>query len=252
MTPTKSSGLQAPRSVRGTSLLDVMVTTLLLSVVMAAAYSNLATQMRSHVAQTMTTETMNDVRMALRVMAEQVAMAGFGVPSATTPSAAAKLATATATQLSFWTKVSATHTYLTAVAAKNATSVTVTAVSGLRTGDSVYITDDSVWYFGTVQSAAGTTVTLSPPLTYNFAAGSQLTPVEQVSFQLAGTELQRNGKHFIGNVTGLTLAYDSTTLGAIRQITITLSGQTRAADPATGKRLAVSVTTRVTPANLAT
>jgi hypothetical protein len=238
------------RSARGTSLIDVMVSTLLLSLVMAAGYSNLAMQLRTDAAQTMTTETMNDMRAALRVMAEQVAMAGFGVPTATTPSAAAKLITATPAQLSFWTKVNATHTYLTAAAATNATSVAVLSAAGLKAGSSIYVTDNTDWYLGTVQSVTGTTLNISPPLTYNFAAGSQMTPVERVTFQLVGSNLQRNGKNFIGNVTGLNFAYDSATLSAIRRITITLSGQTRAVDASTRKKLSFSVTTQVAPANL--
>ena len=239
------------RSDRGTGLLDLMVATLVLSVVMAAAYSNLAVQMRGHAVQTMATETINDTRTALRLIADQVAMAGYGVPTATTPSAAASIITATATQLSFWTKVNATHTYLTAAALKNATSVTVLSATGLSTGNSIYITDTSRWYSGTIQSISGTTVTISPALTYNFVAGSELTPVEQVTFQLVGTDLQRNGKRFIGNVKALTFAYDSATLSAIRKVTITLSGQTRVANPATGQRLTVSVTTQIAPPNLA-
>jgi hypothetical protein len=184
------------------------------------------------------------------VMAEQVAMAGFGVPTATTPSAAAKLITATPAQLSFWTKVNATHTYLTAAAATNATSVAVLSAAGLKAGSSIYVTDNTDWYLGTVQSVTGTTLNISPPLTYNFAAGSQMTPVERVTFQLVGSNLQRNGKNFIGNVTGLNFAYDSATLSAIRRITITLSGQTRAVDASTRKKLSFSVTTQVAPANL--
>ncbi len=245
------SGPRRRRADRGTGLLDFIVATVVLSLVMAAAYSNLATQMRSHAAQTMTSETINDTRTALRLIEEQVAMAGFGVPRATTPSAATSLVTATTTKLSFWTKVNATHTYLTAAALKNATSVTVLSATGLSVGSSVYLTDTSVWYSGTIQAINGTTVTINPALTYNFVAGSELTPVEQVTFQLVGNDLQRNGKHFIGNVTALTFGYDSATLSAIRKITITLSGQTRAVDAATGKRLTVTVTTQVAPPNLA-
>jgi hypothetical protein len=239
------------RSNRGTSLVDVLVATTLLSLVMAAGYSNLATQMRMHAAQTMTTETMTDARNALQVMADQIGMAGFGVPTASTPSAAPELVTATSTQLSFWTKVNSTHTYLTAAALTNASSITVMSSTGLSAGMSIYVTDALVWYLGTVQGVSGNTLTISPVLTYNFVAGSTVTPVEQVTFQLVGDELRRNGKRFIDNVTGLTFSYDSATLSAIREITISLSAHTRAADASTGSTIPVTVTTRVTPPNLA-
>jgi Tfp pilus assembly protein PilW len=238
------------RSTRGTSMIDLMVATVLLSLIMAAGYSSLAVQLRTQATQALTAATMNDLRTGLRVMKEQVAMAGFGVPTATTPSAAPKLITADPAQFSFWTKVNATHTYLTAAAATNATSLTVLSAAGLEAGTSIYVTDNTDWYSGTVQSVAGTTVAISPPLTYDFAAASQVTPVESVTFQLVGSALQRNGKDFIGNVTDLKFTYDADTLSAIRRITITLSGQTRAVDASTGKKISVSVTTKVAPTNL--
>jgi prepilin-type N-terminal cleavage/methylation domain-containing protein len=239
------------RGDRGYSLIEVMVTTVILSLVMAAAYSNLASQMRTHATQRMLTETMHDARTAVQIMADQIEMAGFGVPSATTPSAAPRLVTATATELSFWTKVNATHTYLSAAAAAGATSVTVVSATGLAGGASIYVSDPNRWYFGTVQSITGTTVRVTPALTYAFSAGALLTPVEHVTFTRVGNDLQRNGRRFVGNVIGLSFAYDSATLSAIRQITVTVSLQTRGNDPRTHRPISESLVARVVPANLA-
>jgi prepilin-type N-terminal cleavage/methylation domain-containing protein len=237
-------------SPRGNSLMEVLVAILLLSLLMAAGYTSLFSQFRAYASQSMVSESLSDERTALRVMADQIWMAGYGVPTASTPSKAAELITATPTQLSFWSKSNAVHTYLTANALKNATSVTVLSNTGLKVGTSVYITDTTNWYFGTVQSVTGTSATVTPALTYAFLAGSQLTPVEQVTFTLVGNQLQRNGHRFIGNVTGLAFTYDSATLSAIRVITVQLTVQTRAAKPGTGTRVATTMTTRIAPPNL--
>ena len=239
------------RSLRGTSLIDLLIAMVLLSLLMAAGYSSLASQFRVYATESMVSESLNEQRTALRVMADQIWMAGFGVPTATSPAKAADLITATPTQLSFWTKANAAHTYLTASALKNATVVSVLSANTLAAGMSVYITDTTNWYLGTIQKVADTTVTITPALTYGFSAGALVTPIEQVTFALVGNELQRNGRRFIGNVAGLTFTYDSTTLNAIRVITVQLTVQTRAANPTTGTRTATTMTTRIAPPNLA-
>jgi hypothetical protein len=237
-------------ALRGNSLIDVLVAITLLSLIIAAGYSSLASQFRTYATQSMLSESLSDERAALRVIADQIWMAGFGVPTATSPSKAAGVVTATQTQLSFWTKANAAHTYLTASALKTATSVEVLSAEKLTAGMSIYITDRTNWYFGTIQKGTGTTVSISPALTYNFLAGSLVTPVEQVTFSLVGSDFQRNGHRFIGNVTGLDFTYDSATLSAIRVITVQLTVQTRAAKPGTGTRLATTMTTRIAPPNL--
>lgn len=235
----------------GYSLIEVMVATAIFGVVMTAAYSNLIVQMRTYATQRLLTETEQAARVAMRTMTDQIEMAGFGVPVATTPATATRIVTATPTEFSFWTKVNATHTYLTVAVAAGATSMPVAATTGLVVGQKVYVSDLNRWYVGTVQSIGETTATLTPGLTFAFSAGSLLTPVEQVTFKLVGTQLQRNGKPFIDNVKALTFAYDAATLSAIRQIAVTLSVQTRAIDAATQTRLVESLAVKSVPPNLA-
>lgn len=238
------------RAQAGLSLVEMLVATALLGLVMAAAYSNLISQIRTHATQQLVTESMHDVRSAIRIMSEQIEMAGFGVPLATTPATAARLVTATPTKLTFWTKVTATHTYLAAAATAGTSTITVASATGLKAGMSIYVGDATRWYFGSIRTVSGTSLVLSSSLTYAFAAGAPVTPVEQVTFELVGDELRRNGKRFIDNVTALSFTYDSATLTAIRQITIALSVETRANDLATGRRLPFTLTTRVAPPNL--
>jgi prepilin-type N-terminal cleavage/methylation domain-containing protein len=250
-----ASGREGPHrggdTIAGYSLIEVMVAATVLSLVMAAAYSNLADQMRTHATQRMLTETMHDARTALQVMADQIEMAGFGVPTATTPSAAARLVTATPAELSFWTKVTAAHSYLTTAAAAGTTSLDVVSATGISNGAAIYVSDADRWYFGAVQSVNGATVRVTPALTYAFGAGSLVTPVERVTFTRVGDELRRNSRRFIDNVTGLSFAYDSATLSAIRQITVTLTVETRGIDPRTHRVIAETLVARVVPRNLA-
>jgi len=235
----------------GYSLVELMVATVVLSVVMAAAYGNLISQMRTYATERLLTETEDDARVAMRILTDQIEMAGFGVPIAATPSSATRIVTAAPTELSFWTKVTAAHTYLAAAAAVGATSIVVASATGLAKGQKIYVSDVNRWYLGTIQSISGSTVALNPTLTYAVGAGSLVTPVEQVTFKLVGTELQRNGKRFIKNVTGLTFAYDAVTPTAIRQITVTLSVQTRGVSATTRKRIHESLSVKAVPPNLA-
>src|SRR5262249_42925230 len=143
------------------------------------------------------------------------------------------------------------HTYLSAIALRNATTLSVLSAQGLTAGTAVYISDSSDWYSGTVQRTDGTTIVLSPALTYNFGAGSLVIPVEQVTFELIGTSLMRNGHTFIPNVSSLQFTYDSATLNAIRSIGIRLGVNTRSVDPNTSRPISVTVSTQVAPPNLA-
>jgi prepilin-type N-terminal cleavage/methylation domain-containing protein len=235
----------------GFSLIEVMVATTLLALVMAAAYSNLMNQMRVHAAQRLVTETMNDARSAVRMMMEQLEMAGFGVPVATSPSIAPKLVTATPTEVSFWTKVNATHTFLTAAVAPGSTGLDVLSADGISRGMSIYVSDPRKWSFGTVQSVSGTRISVSPALSAEFNAGSLVTPVEQVTFTWRNHQLLRNGRRYIANVPQLTFGYDARSLDAIRQVDVVLTVQARTSDPKTGRPYQQTMTGHAVPPNLA-
>lgn len=240
------------RGAGGYSLIEVLVAIAILGIAMGTAYGSVIVQMRRHAAQAMVSETLYAGRTAFQVLTEQVANAGFGVPTATTPSAAASIVAAEPARLSFWTNVGTTHTYLTAAALTGSFTMTVLSSHGLGAGANVYVTDSNRWVLGTVQSASGTTVQLSRALGYNFAAGSLVFPVEQVTydFDAANGALRRNGRALIPNVTDLLFTYDSATPERIRVITISLTVQTRGVDLG-GTRRAITLGARVAPPNLA-
>lgn len=240
-----------PHHDRGATLVELMIALVLLGLIIAVAHGSVTAQMQAYSTQSMVAETQFAARSALKVLADQVAMAGFGVPIPTTPSDATSIVTAESSRLSFWTNIRSEHTFLSATAIRGATSVTVLSGTGLTAGTSVYISDASDWYLGTVQKAGETTIVLSPALTYNFAAGSLVTPVEQVTFELKGTTLMRNGRAFIPNVSTLQFTYDAEKLAAIRSIGIRLGLNTRAVAADTKRILSVTVATQVAPANLA-
>jgi type II secretory pathway pseudopilin PulG len=247
------------RSERGTSLVEVMVATVLLSLVMSAAYSSIISQMQTSAAQLQVSDAINKLRLAQRIIAEQIWVAGFGVPpnTATNPSPPADIITANAQLFSFRTKLSTGHTYLTANAAVNATMLTVLSTAKLPNGATIYLTDTKQWYSGTVSGVSGNTVNISPALTKAFAMGSLVTPMDTVTFQLSGNQLQTcvgscttNSRMLINNVTNLNFGYDSTTITAIRKIDIDMSVRTEGVLATTHQPLTFNLKTSVTPPGL--
>ncbi len=249
MTPGPPRRRTARRA--GNSLIEVLIAISLFAILMTAGMTSLVTQMRRHASETLTAETLHAARLALDVMADQLALAGFGVPRAMLPSVAPMLLTTEARKLSFWTSVNATHTFLTAASAFNSSAITVLSATGLKVGGSLFVTDASNWYFGTVASLKGNTVQLKTPLSYNFAAGAQVAAVEKVTFDLFKTQLRRNGRPFVRDVADLTFTYDTVVPSAVRSVTIQLTLQGRAVDVDTGARPTVSLYTTVAPPNLA-
>lgn len=234
----------------GMTMVEVLVVAGLLGLAMSAAYGSVIAQMRRHSGQMLISEAMHSGRSAFDVLTDQVALAGFGVPTATLPSDAPMLVTTEPTKLSFWVSPSATHSYLSAQAALKATTLKVLSTSGLTAGSTVYVADATRWYSGKITAVRDGAIDVSPALTYNFAAGASVTPVELVTFDLVDGALRRNGKTLIPNVTSLAFSYDAKTASAVRVITIALTVQTRAVEAGSGRRT-VNLATRIAPAHLA-
>jgi len=234
----------------GISLIEVLVAISLLGLIMGAAYTGLISQVRAYAAQTMMAETMHTARTTLDILAEQIAMAGFGVPIAIAPSVAPVLLTIEPQRLSFWANASGARTYLGALAAKGDRSVSVLSTQEMTEGTSVYITDMTDWYFGEIAKADGTTLQITPKLSYNFTAGALVTPVQQITFELADGQLLRNGHVFVPDVQDLRFTYDADVSDQVTMIGIRLTLRTRAVDAGSGERLSVTVSTQVAPPNL--
>lgn len=245
------------RAEHGQSLLETIMAMALLSIIMAAAYSSLITQMQTSAAQLQVSAAINNLCLAQRLIAEEIWIAGFGVPpnTATAPSAPpADIVTATANKFEFRTKLSTGHTYLTADAPVGATSLSVMSATNLPNGVTIYLTDTKEWYSGRVGTVSGNSVSISPALTMGFPMGSLVTPMDQVSFQAVNGQLQRNtpttSHPIINNVTALNFAYDSSTLTAIRKIDVDLSVQTEKPLATTHQRATFSLKASVTPPDL--
>lgn len=242
--------LRRTASTCGTSLVEMLIATGLLSILMATAYGSLISQMRTHATQTLVSETLLAARGALAVLADQIDAAGLGVPHATKPSTATALVTAELRRLSFWANFPPHYTYLTTTAAKASTQLTVQSTAGLLAKSTVYIASSDSWHFATVVKVGTNTLTIDTPLAYSFAAGSPVMPVEQITFELVNGALVRNGHALIPHVRDLTFTYDAATLAAIRVIGVHLTVETRSIDPRTKAPLPVTVQTQVTPSNL--
>jgi prepilin-type N-terminal cleavage/methylation domain-containing protein len=237
------------RGGRGTTLIEVLVSTAIFAVVIGTAYASLIAQIRRQASQMMVAEMLHAGRLAFDEMTQEIANAGFGVPNAAVPSVAPSIVVADPSKLQFWTVVSTAHTFLTAAAATNASTVSVLSAAGLKSGASVYISDQSRWYLGTVRSINGNTLQLAPALTYTFGAGSLVTPAVLVTYELANGALTRNGHSFIPNVTALQFTYDGKTPGTVTLIDVSMTVRARATDVG-GTRSMVTLGARIAPPNL--
>ncbi|MBX3023743.1 prepilin-type N-terminal cleavage/methylation domain-containing protein [bacterium] len=237
------------RACDGTTLIEVLVAAAIFALAAGTAYASLIAQIRRHADQMMIAEMLHAGRLAFDDMTAEIANAGFGVPKPAVPSSAPSIVVAEPSRVQFWTVVSTAHTFLTAAAAMNASTVTVLSTAGLKVDATVYLSDQSRWYRGTVQAISGNTVKLTPALTYNFAAGSLVTPAVLVTYELVNGALTRNGRVFIPNVTGLQFTYDAKTPGDVRLIDVSMTVQTRAADLGRARRT-VTFGARIAPPNL--
>ena len=236
--------------VGGTSLVEVLVAVAISSVCLAIAYGSVIIQSQRQMKQAAVSEAQHASRVAFDVLTQQLANVGFGVPGASSPSAAPAIVAAEPTKLTFWTNTRTDHTYLTSAVAKANSTINVLSTSGMAAGTSVYVTDDTQWFLATVRSVSGTAVQLAQPTTVGFAAGSLVLPVEQVTFSFADGTAQRNGHPFIHDVTALSFTYDATTLENIRVITISMTMRSRVAH-ARGTRQSFTLGARIAPPNLA-
>lgn len=234
----------------GYSLLEVLVALALMGIAMGSTYGSVIAQMRRQAAQAMQSEALHAGRAAMKVVTAQISNAGFGVPTVSIPSAAATIITAQPTVFSFWSNVSVAHTYLTAAAATGNRTLAVLSGSGIALGTGIYVADASRWFRGSVKAVRTNAIDLNQDLTYNFAAGTPVIPIEQVTFDFAGEALRRNGRVFIPNVTNLSFTYDAVAPEQIRRITISLTLRARGPDLG-GVRRTITLGAVVAPPNLA-
>jgi prepilin-type N-terminal cleavage/methylation domain-containing protein len=239
------------RNAAGYSLLEVLVATAILSVALGVLYGSLVAQMRRHVGQTLLAETMHAERAAFDAVAQQIGMAGYGVPIADTPRRPAMLLETGPTRLRFWTNPQATRAFLTSAAKLGDRNLTVTASAGFRPGHTVFVTDGSRWASAALAGAKGDQISLGQALPYNFAAGALVVPIEEVTLEFAKGALWRNGVRAISNVDDLRFTYDAATPAAVRVVSITMSMRTRVPEPGTRDRVTVLATTRIAPPSLA-
>ncbi len=235
---------------RGSMLVEVLVSMLLTLMLVAVMYSAFVGQVRTYAAQNQLMETTHAARLAMQVLTGQIMQAGFGAPPPSSGTGVPAILTATSSALSFVSDVRGAQTFLAAPAAKNSHSLAVVSSAAFAAGNSIYLTDGTNWYTGSVTAVNANVLTVSAGLSVAFAAGSVVNAVETVTFTFSQGQLVRNGQSLLHNVTALAFSYDSSNLGAIRRIGITLTAQVRAPDRRTVQPTSVTVSTEVAPKNL--
>lgn len=235
----------------GFTLIEVLISTAVLSVALGVLYGSVVAQMRRHIGQTLLAETMHAERVAFDALAQQIGMAGFGVPIATTPRRPPMLTVTEPTRLGFWTNLRATRAHLTASARLGARELTVSSTAGFRDGLTVFVTDGTRWASAAFAGARGETISLGAALPYNFAAGALVVPIEEVTLRFADGALWRNDVRVIGGIEDLRFTYDAPTAGAVRVVSVSMTMRTRIAEPGTRAPVSLTATTRIAPPSLA-
>lgn len=239
----------------GFTLLEVLMALVITTFVVAPTFLLLLTQNRSYTAEREVIDLHREAQVALDILARDLRMLGYGVPTA-----ADRITAAAASGLTGTANFASVSTTLRAIVAAGATSLPVNDVSGFGVGDAIYVTATSSTGVTTadVGTVTGVTGGATPALTVGaglangYSAGADVHQNRAVTYACdSGAQtLSRNTQVLLRNVTACTFTYDSATLTSIRKITVDLTVQASRALPEIG-RPSVALRTTVTPQNLA-
>lgn len=241
---------KTPRRLEGQTTAGLLAALTLTAIAALAAASSFVTLERSFTGQQRLSGSLGAARTALAVLTREIRQAGAGVPTASTPTKVSPVIEATPDRLVFLANLRGISAYLTSTATAGSDTLSLSSAEGLAVGDSIYITDGTRWEQHTVASVGPARLSLSAPLTYSFAAGSSVDPVEQVVLEYADGTLTRNGRPLLRWLDSFAFAYDSTTAASVHKIAFSLTVRSPEPDPTTKIAPTVQLAGAVTPPNL--
>lgn len=222
---------------RGVSLVELLVAMAITTGILGSVFLVLTTGQALFTKGKTWMDVQQDARASLERMVRELRMAGTGVPSATQPSVLTAFVTAQANTLAFRANLENATTSLTAAAANGDTTLTVASSARFANGDAVYVTDGARWQLVTITGLGGTSLTVTPAVSYaqGFASGSTVSRLRIITYTLGSGQLTRDGGDGRGplplasNVATLAFAYldsaNNTTavLANIKRVTIALT-----------------------------
>ncbi|MBI2370519.1 MAG: hypothetical protein HYV08_09860 [Deltaproteobacteria bacterium] len=220
-----------PTAAHGYTMLELLLALGITTFIVAPTLLLFTTQNRSYTAQSEVITLHREAQAALDILARDLRMIGYGVPTA-----ASRITAATASGLAATGNLANVSTTVRSLLAVGATSLLVNSTSGFAAGDTIYITATSVSGTTTAESVTVTglttdlglpVLTVSSGLLNSFSAGADVHQNKTVTYTYdSGAQtLSRNTQVLLRNVTACTFTYDSGTLTSIRKITVNLTVQ---------------------------
>jgi len=172
---------------KGFTIVELLVSAVIFVVILLGIYMMYETNQITFLKGEKKTNIQQNARIAMDQMETEIRMAGYGVPTAASPSKIEPIITAaSATSISFLADIENASTTLSASASAPTTSVTVASAAGFSANDSIYITDGLKWEQLVIASVNKTTniITFTSALTGNYAAGSMVTEPKTIRYSL--------------------------------------------------------------------
>lgn len=239
---------------RGYAIIDLFAALAVTVIISAGIYTYYISQQRSYILQTMIGETQQNTRAALKWIARDIRMVGFGGMTLVEP----EISVTDGNPDSITIVASRELGQLSAQAGSGTNTITLGSAAEAQSFEQ----DDDILidYMGEnarIQGIAGAILTLTAPLTNTYAANIPVFRVRRITYSINGNDLERKER----TVTSNTVVDDDTNVLAEnitdlqitpvtndqRFYTVTITAQTARDDPSTGqpKQRQVSMDVRV-------
>ena len=215
---------------RGFTLIELLISMVVGIIVLGAMVSTFIIQRKSYDVQEQITEMIQNARAAMDIMSREIRMAGYQVEGSAIINPGSSAITFLGDVDS--DVITAIHTN---PASASQTSISVNLSDRddyVASTDYIFISDGTQSEFVQVDdsdpystSGEPDTINLSAGLTHSYAVGSLVQTVEQITYQLDGTTLERNEKELAPNIESLNFTYGSNT------ITIRITARASKPDP---------------------
>jgi len=172
---------------KGFTIVELLVSAAIFIVILLGIYLMYETNQTTFLKGEKKTNIQQNARIAMDQMETEIRMAGYGVPTATSPSKIEPIITAaSATSISFLADIENASTTLSASAYAPTTSVTVVSAAGFSAKDSIYITDGLKWQQLVIAriNKRRNIITFTPALTGSYGAGSMVTRPRTIVYSL--------------------------------------------------------------------
>ena len=186
---------------KGFTLVELLIAVLISGIVIIEIYNFFNYQQRNYALQDQLVEVQQNLRVGMDALSRDLRPIGYGVPSATSPSAIEKITAATEKSITFLANLSDVHTELTndydpAALSPNDSILYVNSSNGFANGNIIYVTDGAKWDQATITSVSGPlgTLTISAPLANPYSVGSTVHVVSTVTYTIDTTDKELTRK----------------------------------------------------------